>query len=134
ANSRRCKKQHERTEQRTSTHPRYPFPYRSEILVTLRSLPVAELNRLGSGHCDAKELRLDAFAKRESIGAIEFPVGVRLAVDCDHDLVGTGRDVAGVYALHASALQRIEFLEAVDVVRRELAVDVDPHGVESKLL
>ncbi len=45
-----------------------------------------------------------------------------------------GRDVAGVDALHAALLQGLEFLEAVDVVRREFAVDLDLHGIEAKIL
>ena len=41
-----------------------------------------------------------------------------------------GRHVAGVDPLHAALLQRLELLEAVDVVRDGLAVDLDLHRVE----
>ncbi len=45
-----------------------------------------------------------------------------------------GRDVAGVDPLHAAFLQRLELLEAVDVVRGELTVDLDLHRVEAQRL
>ena len=54
-----------------------------------------------------------------------------LADDGDFELMRAGRNVAGVDPLHAALLQRFEFLEAVDVVRDQLAVDLDLHRVES---
>ena len=41
-----------------------------------------------------------------------------------------GRKVSGVDPLHASLLQGLELLEVVDVMRDELAVDLDLHRVE----
>ena len=57
---------------------------------------------------------------------------VRLAVDLHVDLVLAGRQVADVESLHAAAAQRVEFLEAVDVVRDELAVDLHPDRVDTR--
>ena len=81
---------------------------------------------------DAEQFRLDALVERERLGLAEILAARALAVDRHLDLVRAGRNVAGVDPLHAAVLQRFELLEAVDVVRRELAVDVDLHGVEAK--
>ena len=58
--------------------------------------------------------------------AFEFPG------DRHVDLVVAGGDVADVDALHTAFAQRVELLEAVDVVRGELAVDVDLNRVEAR--
>ena len=55
-----------------------------------------------------------------------------LAFDLDLDLVVAGGQVADVQALHAALAQRIQFLEAVDVVRNQPAVDAQAHGIEAQ--
>src|SRR5262249_31573446 len=65
------------------------------------------------------------------LGAVEVRAALELAVDEHLELVIPGRNVADVDSLHAALVQRIELFEAVDVVRHELAVDLDPHGVEA---
>jgi len=47
-------------------------------------------------------------------------------------LVLAGPEISGEDPLHATALQRIEFLEAVYVVGGEFAVDPDLHGIQAK--
>ena len=50
------------------------------------------------------------------------------------ELVISGRHVADVDPLHAALSQGLELFEAVDVVRNELAVDLDAHGVKAHLI
>ncbi len=45
-----------------------------------------------------------------------------------------GRHVADVDPLHAALAQRLELFGAVDVSRGELAVDLEPYGVEPHLV
>ena len=45
-----------------------------------------------------------------------------------------GSDVTRVNALHAAFLQRLQFLEAVNVMGRQFTVDLDLHCVQSKCL
>ena len=85
-----------------------------------RRSPLAELDRLGAVQRNTEQLRLDALVERERLRAVEVVAARRLAVDRDLDLVATRRQVARVDALHAAVLQRVELLEAVEVVRREL--------------
>src|SRR5690606_34367445 len=80
------------------------------------------------------ELRLDSLAESEALRAAEIPAARGLTGDRDLDFVRAGRQIAGVDALHAAALQRLELFEAVDVVRGELPVDADLHRVETKRL
>jgi len=44
--------------------------------------------------------------------------------------VFSSRYIADVDPLHAALAQGFEFFEAVDVVRDELAVDLEPYGVD----
>jgi hypothetical protein len=46
----------------------------------------------------------------------------------------TGCDVAGVDPLYPTLLKRLELVEAVDVMRRQLTVDLDLRGVEPERL
>ena len=66
--------------------------------------------------------------------AAEVRAALELAVDKHLELVVSGRHVADVDPLHAALAQGLELFEAVDVVRDELAVDLEPHGVEAHLV
>ncbi len=66
--------------------------------------------------------------------AAEVRAALKLAVDKHLELVIPGRHVADVDPLHAALAQGLELFEAVDVVRNELAVDLEPHGVEAHLV
>jgi hypothetical protein len=54
----------------------------------------------------------------------------QLAGDRHLEPMLSGADVTGVDPLHAPLLQSFELFEAVDVMRSELAVDLDAHRVE----
>ena len=69
--------------------------------------------------------------KVNSSRAAEVRAALKLAVDKHVQLVIPGRHVADVDPLHAALAQGLELFGAVDVVRNELAVDLEPHGVEA---
>ena len=60
----------------------------------------------------------------------EVPAARLLSGDRDLEPVLARRNVPGVDPLHAALLQGFELLEAVDVMRDELAVDLDLHRIE----
>src|SRR5688572_5176665 len=95
-----------------------------------RRSPLAKLYRLGTVQCDTEQLRLDALVERERLRAHEIVAAGRLAVDRNGNFMAARRHVARVDALHAAVLQRLELFEAIQEMRRELAVDVDLHRVE----
>ena len=66
--------------------------------------------------------------------AAEVRAALKLAVNKHVELVIPGRHVADVDPLHAALAQGLELFDAVDVVRNELAVDLEPHGVEAHLV
>jgi len=53
---------------------------------------------------------------------------LELAVDQHVELVIAGRDVSDVDPLDAAFAQGVQLLEAVDVVRHELAIDLQAHA------
>src|SRR5690348_1921103 len=92
-----------------------------------RRSPLAKRDCFGAVQSNAEQLRLDALVEREGLLAVEVVAARRLARDRDLDLMAARGHVARVDALHAAVLQCVELFEAVEEVRRELAVDVDLH-------
>src|SRR6185369_10257754 len=66
--------------------------------------------------------------------AAEVGAAFKLAVNNHVELVLTGRYVADVDPLHATLSQGLELFEVVDVMRDELAIDLDSYGVEAHLV
>ena len=71
------------------------------------------------GQRDPDELRLDILAEAEALGPAEVPAAGQLAGNRDLELMFARGNVAGVDPLHASLLQGLQLLEAVDVMRDE---------------
>src|SRR5262245_31117738 len=86
------------------------------------------------GQRDPDEPRLDFLAEGEALAPDDVAAAGPLPGDGDLEPMVAGRDVARVDALNPSPLQRLQLLEAVDVLRDELAVDLDLHRVEPELL
>src|SRR6267378_7510495 len=107
------------SDESSSRSHRLPFPKRDRSVAGTRS-----------GHSQSDQLWLHLLAESKLSRAAEVRAALKLAVDKHVQLVIPGRHVADVDPLHAALAQGLELLEAVDVVRRELAVDLEPHGVE----
>ena len=86
------------------------------------------------GQRQSHHLWLHFLAEGKAFCAAEVCAALKLAVDKHLELVIPGRHVADVDPLHAALAQGLELFEAVDVVRDELAVDLEPHGVEAHLV
>src|SRR5260370_2633190 len=99
---------------------RLPFPKRDRSVAGTRS-----------GHSQSDQLWLDFLAESKLSRAAEVRAALKLAVDKHVQLVIPGRHIANVDSLHPALAQGLELFGAVDVVRTELAVDLEPHGVEA---
>src|SRR5215472_3420611 len=97
-----------------------PFPKRNRRVAGTRS-----------GQSQSDHLWLHFLAEGKLSRAAEVRAALKLAVDKYVQLVIPGRHVADVDALHAALAQSLELFGAVDVVRNELPVDLEPHGVEA---
>ena len=87
-----------------------------------------ELIRMG--YDDFEKLGLHRLL--ELVGRDLPEIGVAgLADHGNLDRMLAGADVDGVQALDAAALERLELLEGVDVMRGILAVELEPHGVQA---
>src|SRR5690242_14909886 len=84
-----------------------------------------------SGQSQSDQLWLHFFAESKLSCAAEVRAALKLSVDKHVQLVIPGRHVANVDSLHAALAQGLELFGTVDVVRNELAVDLEPHGVEA---
>jgi hypothetical protein len=68
------------------------------------------------------------------LGAVEVRAAFKLAVDKHVELVIPRGHIAYVDPLHATLAQCLELFGAIDVVRNELTVDLEPHGIEAHLV
>src|SRR5262249_8575868 len=96
--------------------------------------PKRDWSVAGTGHRQTQQLWFLLFAESEAFCAAEVRTAFKLAVDKHFELVITGRHIPYVDPLHAALPQSIEFFEAVDVVRDELTVNLEPHSVEAHLV
>src|SRR5262249_11764081 len=99
---------------------RLPIPKRDWSVAGMRS-----------GQSQSDQLWLHFLAETKLSRAAEVGAALQLAVDKHFQLVIPGRHVADVNPLHAALAQGLQLFGAVDVVRHELAVDLEPHGVET---
>src|SRR5262249_16534275 len=87
-----------------------------------------------SGHRQFYQLRLHFLAEGEVLRAAEVRAALKLAVDKHVELVIPSGHIADVDPLHATLAQCLELFGAIDVVRNQLTVDLEPHGIEAQLL
>src|SRR5260370_10929288 len=99
---------------------RLPFPKRDRSVAGTRS-----------GQSQFDQLWLHFLAESKLSCAAEVRAALQLAVAKHVQLVIPGRHVADVDPLHAAFAQGLELFRAVDVVRNELAVDLEPHAVQA---
>ena len=95
---------------------------------------IGVLPELGPASVSPTSFGFTSLRNGKAFCAAEVRAALKLAVDKHLELVIPGRHVADVDPLHAALAQGLEFFEAVDVVRDELAVDLEPHGVEAHLV
>src|SRR5262249_5545083 len=107
-----------------------------ELASRSHRLPISKRDRsvagTRSGESQPHQLGLHFLAKSKLSRAAEVRAALKLAIDKYVQLVITGRNVADVDPLYAALAQGRELFGAVDVVRNELAVDLEPHGVEAQ--
>jgi len=84
-----------------------------------------------SGQSQADQLWLNVLAESKLSGAAEVRAALQLAVNEHVQLVIPGRYVADIDSLYTALAQGLELFGTVDLVRNELAVDPEPHGVEA---
>ena len=77
---------------------------------------------------------LDAFVKGEGMVVGKVVAIGRFADHGNLQRVFPAGHVSGVQALHAATMQRVDFLEAINVVRGLLAVQRNVHRVDAKLV
>ena len=103
-----------------------------------RRLSVSDLDAGGAelvrSELYADELRPHLLLDLEGLLAAPVAPALELARDGHVHPVRARREVARIDALHAALAQRLELVERVDVVRDELAVDLDANRVETRVL
>src|SRR5689334_25426441 len=94
-------------------------------------LPVPKGNRTVAGtrsrHRQSHQLWLHFFAEGKVFCAAEVLAVLKFAVDKHLELMISRRHVADVKPLHSALAKRLKLLRAVDVLRGELAVYLEPH-------
>ena len=98
----------------------YSFPKRDGIIVGTRS-----------GQREFQQLWLHFFAEGKVLCTTEVLAALHLAVNKHIELMIPCCHVADVDPLHAALAQGFELFGGVDVVRDELAIDLEPHAVEA---
>src|SRR5262249_19822323 len=88
----------------------------------------------GTGQRQSNQLWLHFLADRKAFGSGEVCAALKLAVDYHFELVIPSSHIADVDSLNATLSQGLELFEAVNVVRNELAVDLEPYGIEAHLI
>jgi hypothetical protein len=68
----------------------------------------------------------------ERLAGAEVLAARLLALDRDDQLMLSRGDVAGIDALHTALPERFELVEGVDVMRDELAIDLDPNRIQPR--
>src|SRR5215467_11235842 len=87
-----------------------------------------------SGHSQLHELWFHFLAERKVFGAAEIRAGLKLAINKHVELMIPRRHIPDVDPLHATLAQGLELFGAVDVMRNQLTVDLEPHSVEAHLV
>src|SRR6478672_2539637 len=87
-----------------------------------------------SSHCQLHQLWLNFLMEREVLCAVEVRAALKLAVNKHVELVFSRGHIADVDPLHATLAQCLKLLGAIDVVRNQLTVDLEPHGIEAQFV
>src|SRR6478609_4775701 len=72
--------------------------------------------------------------ERKVLRAVEIRAALKLAVHEHIELVVPRGYIADVDPLHATLAQCLELFGAIDVVRNELTVDLEPYSIEAQLV